>query len=1303
MGALTDDPTSSSALPIETRFALEDRVAGGAWGDVLSATDRTTGERVAVKRLRTRGDDATPAERFHREARLLAQVRHDNVVRYVAYGSDAAGTPCLVLEWLEGEDLRARLSRGALDDAQRIEVVKQAAAGLEALHERGIVHRDMKPSNLFLVPNGDAFTVKVLDLGVARSPTEATLTTAGFAVGTPFYMSPEQARGDDHVTPASDVFSLGVLLHELFTGVRPFTGDDVFAVLAKIVLTDAPRLSLVAPFVPPQLDAIVARALAKDPSARFQTAGALAAALATVPAFQRGAIAARDRTTSPPTLTETAVAAERRVITAAFVKLADGRAVASARESFARVVEQHGGEAHALRDGYLVAVFGSRASRGDEAARGAKAALALRAVLPLARIAVATGRATAVGNDGDASSGVWEARAVSGEVIERGARDVERTNTEGAGAPPVWIDDATARLLGEDLHVEGGALYGARVDTARPLLGRVAPMLGRDRELSLLEGLYDAAVAEPTARAAVVVAPPGAGKSRLRRELLARLATRSPAPVVWVGYGDALAQGSPFALLGGALARALGVRDATSDEARRDALLMALARLLRAQDDSSSDRASAEDLAPAIGEIVGVRFDAPPVDAQLAFDRMQRAWQTLVAVVTSRGPLVLILEDAQWGDVSSMKLVDGALRTLSDQPFFVIVVARPEIDRAFPSLFADRDVTALRLAPLGKRAATELCRLSLGARADEATIARLVTRADGNAFFLEELIRVVDAGETGANAELPDTVLGTVQARLDALGPSGKRVLKAASVLGEVFWRGALETMLAARPGALDGDLVRLEEKEIIERRPSSAFHGERELAFRHALVREGAYALLTDLDRASLHRSAGAWLEAVGDRDAARLAEHHDRGGARERAATFYARAAEQALRGNDFARAIDLGERALASTLGPRHAGLVRLTLSEAHRWRGELEPAAADAAAATELLSSGTTEYFHAVREAIAANGRLGRFDRVASWARTASDALPDPDARGAQIAALVPAAVHTAYSGRHDEALVLAARVDELAAAAGDLSPAVQARIHQLRGVLASQREDLAMASREQRAALAAFRASGDERNAALTESNLGFVLGQIGDLRAAAEALERALATARRMGLGTIAPLAMHNLGLVLAYDGALAQGFAIERQAVETFERLGDPRLVVASRTYLGIIHFLAGDVEGADREALAASSNEGASEATRMGAFALLARIRVRQGKAEEALALADRAMTGLAQGVEELAALARLARVEALEAAGQQEAARVAVREAARLLRERAARLGHDLAPGFLALPDHARTFEIERSLGA
>src|SRR5690349_19464855 len=215
---------------VDNRFEL-DRIAGaGAMGTVYRAKDRATGEAVAVKVLHS-----GPTERFIREVRVLAALRHPGIVRYIADGQTAAGELWLAMEWLDGENLAERLARAGLTAQESVELARRVAEALGAAHERHVVHRDVKPSNLFL-PGGELDRVKVLDFGVARITDGVTSTRTGVIVGTPAYMAPEQVRGDKEITARADVFAVGSVLFECLTGRPPFAGETLMAVLAKIAM-----------------------------------------------------------------------------------------------------------------------------------------------------------------------------------------------------------------------------------------------------------------------------------------------------------------------------------------------------------------------------------------------------------------------------------------------------------------------------------------------------------------------------------------------------------------------------------------------------------------------------------------------------------------------------------------------------------------------------------------------------------------------------------------------------------------------------------------------------------------------------------------------------------------------------------------------------------------------------------------------------------------------------------------------------------------------------------------------------------
>ncbi len=253
------------------RYRLEERIAGGGMGDVWRGTDDVLGRTVAVKiLLPALLDEPGFAERFRGEARTMATINHPGVVDVYDYGSDQQ-LAFLVMEYVEGDALSRTLSRvGRLTPARTMALVAQAADALQAAHANGIVHRDVKPGNLLVRPNG---TLVLTDFGIARSALVGQLTVAGAVLGTASYISPEQAAGDT-ATAASDVYALGVVAYQCLSGHRPFDGSTPIEIAMKHV-RETPR-----PLpgdIPPAVRAIVERALAKDPTARWPSAAAMAA------------------------------------------------------------------------------------------------------------------------------------------------------------------------------------------------------------------------------------------------------------------------------------------------------------------------------------------------------------------------------------------------------------------------------------------------------------------------------------------------------------------------------------------------------------------------------------------------------------------------------------------------------------------------------------------------------------------------------------------------------------------------------------------------------------------------------------------------------------------------------------------------------------------------------------------------------------------------------------------------------------------------------------------------------------------
>jgi serine/threonine-protein kinase len=252
------------------RYRLDDRIAGGGMGDVWRGTDEVLGRTVAVKILLPELlEEPGFAERFRGEARTMATINHPGVVDIYDYGSEGQ-TAFLVMEYVEGDALSRTLSRvGRLTPGRTMALVAQAADALQAAHEKGIVHRDVKPGNLLVRPNG---TLVLTDFGIARSAMVGQLTMVGSVLGTAAYISPEQAEGAT-ASPLSDVYALGVVTYQCLAGHRPFDGDSSVGIAMRHVRDAPPPLPN---DIPPVVRQVVERAMAKNPSDRYPSAAAMA-------------------------------------------------------------------------------------------------------------------------------------------------------------------------------------------------------------------------------------------------------------------------------------------------------------------------------------------------------------------------------------------------------------------------------------------------------------------------------------------------------------------------------------------------------------------------------------------------------------------------------------------------------------------------------------------------------------------------------------------------------------------------------------------------------------------------------------------------------------------------------------------------------------------------------------------------------------------------------------------------------------------------------------------------------------------
>ena len=1253
--ALGDEPDEPSMLGDEAaqeRFVLEERVGAGGMGEVFRGRDRETGRVLAIKLLSAVAE--SDYQRFRREASAMAELEDSAIVRYVAHGR-RHGRPFLAMEWLEGENLEERLAQGAITLAESVTIARRIASALAALHERGIVHRDIKPSNVFL-RSGEAARATLIDLGIARrSLSEMTVTGPGVVIGTPGYMAPEQARGSEWIDARADVFALGCLLYRCATGRNPFRGRDPIALLTKTLFSEPPRPRQLVARIPAALDALIVRMLAKDPRGRPADGGEV---LRELDAVQDVGDEVAPTSADHPLLTR----AERRLTSVLLIGSSETAPASHHADwaSWVSAARKHGVRLEPLAAGSIAALLTHDAAGDEIVLRIARAALALRTLVRDVPMVIVTGRA------------VRDAEHEVNEVVDRGALALGQVS-QSSVRDKVRVDRLSARLLAPHFEIER-ARDGAWLVPARAERADVVPLVGRERELEELHASFLDSLQKKEARATLVTGPAGIGKSRLVRELLARIARSTPGTQIWVGRGDGARLGSPFALLGQAISRGLGLTPALDPDERRALLERRVGEVV--------PEAEHARVSTFVAELVGLRPPAEPGspldrarrDPALLGENMLRAFIDFVLAQARATGLCLALEDVHWADAPSLAFTERALNRARDLPLFVVGVARTPSMDTLDELWRGDFRSVYPLSGLSSSKSTELVRRWVGRELDAERLVAIVQRADGNPFVLEELAHAARAGRS----EVPESALALVEGRLQRLPAETRRVLRAASIFGETFWLDAVQALVD--DVSLESPIEELEREGLVARSGTSRLAPSAELVFRHALVREAAYATLTADDRLLGHRLAARWLEAAGEPDPWPIAEHHRLAGAPEAAAAHYLRAAELALAASAFDATLERVERAFEChrdagrrALDDGQKAALWLMAAEARRWKGQLRPAIDAAEEALQRFERGSESWFHAISELASAAGRLGEYDRVARALDAAARVQVDPARRSAQLVALCPGTTQLLQSGRIGTAARLYAAIEKIAARAR-LDPVAEARVCQLRGFHRLHAGDPweAMQCFERGSEL--FQQLGSARNAAVEWINFAHAALLVGELERAESALRGALAIGEQLGLGAVRAYANLNLGRLHLERGQIDEAEQAEARALSIGITEHSPRLIGAARVHLGAIALERGDPAVAEAEALAAVDLLEVAPPLQVGALAVLARALTAQGRAGEARAPSERALAMVEAGQHDtFDALVGVAHVEVLMAEGEREAAQRALESATRRLAAR------------------------------
>lgn len=871
-------------------YHILEKLGEGGMGVVYKAQDNRLNRSVAIKFL----PDFVKAEkdehqRFKLEAQSAAGLNHHNITTIYAI-EETENVTFIVMEYVEGHELRHFIRAGDLTVEEIVKIGIQIADGLQAAHEHGIVHRDIKSANIMLNKKG---RVKIMDFGLAKVLGRSHMTKVGTTLGTIAYMSPEQSRGES-VDARSDIWSLGVVLYEMLTGKLPFRGDYEAAVLYAILNERPLPLEEIRKDVPANLIAIIAKALKKNPDDRYQNLNDMLDALyALQPNLQlhvtkNGGSKQVENERRPSSSTHLSSShAERRQITSLYCRLipmspldqVDPEELHDAMPSFYdicdKVVNRFDGYiSPSVGEGVQV-FFGYPQAHEDDARRAALAGLAIiegmqqqaeqRAKLGDAELAVQVGIHTGMV--------VFGLREESGSQSVVGDAPEIATKLASMAAPNSMLASKNCLQLiekffeYEDLGEQSiiGSVYPLHIfqvlhqSTARSRMSdamerQQKALVGRRREFGLLQDHWEMLKEDGEGCVVCLNGDAGLGKSHLVAALKS-LVQQDAKSWLTECQCSAFFTNTPLYPIVDFLERvALGF-DASDSKADR---------LKKIEGFLVQYGLNLEENVPLFGNLLSVPFAEKFKALDVTPERQkQMTYDALIQILVRRAaqqPLLFVVEDLHWADPSTLELLTKLVELGPTTKIYTLFTYRPDFSPPWP---ARSHVNTINLMKLKQKDVLEIINTVTGGKELPADILQqILDKTDGIPLFVEQLTRSVIESSKVVKQEnryiiadnkkqvaIPATLRDSLTSRLDRLG-SAKEIAQLGAVIGREFSSTLLQKLVPIKDDVLEMELAKLVDAELLYKSAlvSNTF------VFKHALIQDAAYESILKKTRQALH-----------------------------------------------------------------------------------------------------------------------------------------------------------------------------------------------------------------------------------------------------------------------------------------------------------------------------------------------------------------------------------------------------------------------------------------------------------------